>query len=413
MTDRMEWREYEARRDREPVRRMYRECGWLDKGKEGALDAALRGGRALVAEVDGEAECMVHTVSGTMRYLEAEVPAGYVVSVTTSRIARKRGLASRLAAEAVARDVADGAFLSCLGVFEQGYYDRLGFGTGGYELVYAFDPAELVVDASPRVPRRVSPADWRAAHAARLGRRRGHGSANLTDPETTHSEMLWAKEGFGLGYTDAPRGGLSHYLWCDAKEAEHGPYAVSSLVFRTREELLELVALLRTIGDQVRLVRMVEPPGIQLQDLFPRPFRSRQRSERGRFETKVTAGAFWQARICDLAGCLTATCLEGDPVRFNLILTDPIESLLPAKAPWRGVAGTYVVTLGPVSSAEAGRRRGLPTLSADVGAFTRAWLGVRPASGLAMTDELSGPERLLADLDRVLRLPQPKPDWDF
>ena len=73
----------------------------------------------------------------------------------------------------------------------------------------------------------------------------------------------------------------------------------------------------------------------------------------------------------------------------------------------------YVVTLGPVSSAEPGREPSLPTFTASVGAFTRLWLGVRPATGLAVTDELSGPQDLLSRLDGMLRLPDPKPDWDF
>jgi hypothetical protein len=38
---------------------------------------------------------------------------------------------------------------------------------------------------------------------------------------------------------------------------------------------------------------------------------------------------------------------------------------------------------------------------------------VRPATGLAITDELSGPSILLSQLDRCLKLPEPKPDWDF
>ncbi len=41
------------------------------------------------------------------------------------------------------------------------------------------------------------------------------------------------------------------------------------------------------------------------------------------------------------------------------------------------------------------------------------WLGVRPATGLAVTDNLAGPHELLERLDAVLRLPDPKPDWDF
>jgi len=82
-------------------------------------------------------------------------------------------------------------------------------------------------------------------------------------------------------------------------------------------------------------------------------------------------------------------------------------------APWWGVSGDYVVTLGPTSSAEPGRDVALPTLTASAGAFTRMWLGVRPATGLAVTDELSGPQGLFEELDWALRLPDPKPDWDF
>ena len=49
----------------------------------------------------------------------------------------------------------------------------------------------------------------------------------------------------------------------------------------------------------------------------------------------------------------------------------------------------------------------------DKKAVVRIWLGVRPATGLAWTDELSGSQGLLAQLDTVLRLPIPQTDWDF
>ena len=97
----------------------------------------------------------------------------------------------------------------------------------------------------------------------------------------------------------------------------------------------------------------------------------------------------------------------------NLELSDPIERYLDENAAWRGVAGEYVVTLGPETSAEPGADVALPTLSASVGAFTRMWMGVRPASGLAVTDHLVGSPDLLAALDQTLRLPPPRLDWDF
>jgi hypothetical protein len=408
-----EFRDYSPKRDREAVRRVYRECGWLDKGKEPALEALLKGSRAIVAEVNAEAECVVLTAQGTMRYLDEDLPASFVTGVTTSRVARKQGLASELTARCVARDAAEGSLVSCLGMFEQGYYDRLGFSTGGYEHWYAFDPAELTLVAKPRAPRRIAADDWKAVHAARLRRRRVHGGCNLSAPELTKGEMLWTTNGFGLGYFDGRRGALSHYVWCDGKESEHGPYTISWIVFRTREEFLELMGLVKSLGDQVHLVRMQEPPGIQLQDLLRQPFKARQVTERAKYETKLSATAYWQARICDLAGCLERTHLDGEPVRFNLVLVDPIESLLPKRTDWRGVGGEYVVTLGPASGAEPGKSRSLPTLKASVGAFTRLWLGVRPATGLSFTDSLAGSGSLLEALDEVLRLPEPKPDWDF
>jgi len=225
--------------------------------------------------------------------------------------------------------------------------------------------------------------------------------------------MLWSRNGFGLGYTDGPNGELTHHLWCETKDVENGPYEVWWMSCRTREEFLELLSLLKNLGDQVRLVKLREPQGIQLQDFLKQPHKMRQVSEKSKYESKIAASAYWQARICDLSRCLDRTHLAGEEVRFNLVLTDPIKQFLDEGAPWRGVAGEYVVTLGPTSSAEPGSDASLPTLNASVGAFTRMWLGVRPATGLAWTDELSGPQDLLEQLDRVLRLPDPKPDWDF
>jgi len=244
-------------------------------------------------------------------------------------------------------------------------------------------------------------------------RARRHGICNLTPPELTRAEMRWTKNGFGLGYCDGPNGELTHHFWCRAGEVESGPYAIEWMTFRTSDQFLELMALIKTLGDQVRLVSMREPQGIQLQDLLDCPFKQRQMSEKSKFESRMRAEAYWQMRINDLAGCIARTQLPGDAVQFNLKLSDPIGEFLDEDAPWHGITGEYVVALGPSSNAESGVDAALPTLRASVGAFTRMWLGVRPATGLAVTDELSGPQELLQQLDGMLRLPDPKPDWDF
>lgn len=408
-------RDYDTDKDREAVHRIWREIGWIDKNKqeEEALDIFIGCSYALVAEVNGEAECLVLSTPSTVRYLDRDLSLSAVTSVATSRVARKQGLASRLTARAVANDAADGALVAGLGVFEQGFYNRLGFGSGGYEHRIAFDPAQIKVDVPFRVPRRITNEDWRQVHASRLARLRGHGSCNLSSPEVTQAEMLWSQNGFGLGYFDGPEGALTHHLWCWTKSVEKGPYRVEWMSYQTYDQLLELMALIRSLGDQIRLVSIREPQGVQLQDLIKQPFKQRQVSEKSRFESRMRATAYWQMRICDLTGCLERTRIRYDTVRFNLALTDPIERFLPKGAPWRGIAGNYVVTLGPSSAAEPGQDTSLPTLTAAVGAFTRMWLGVRPATGLAVTDQLSGPAELLEELDWALRLPDPKPDWDF
>ena len=158
------WRDYEPDTDEEAVARIWREVGWIDGDSDSDREAfALfgKGYRGIVADLNGAPECYVATGAGSMRYQDREVPLSVVAAVTTSHVARRQGLAGELTAESVARDALDGAMVSALGIFDQGYYDRLGFGTGGYEVWRSFDPGHL------RVPVEPAPAD--PADRGRLG----------------------------------------------------------------------------------------------------------------------------------------------------------------------------------------------------------------------------------------------------
>jgi hypothetical protein len=158
---------------------------------------------------------------------------------------------------------------------------------------------------------------------------------------------------------------------------------------------------------------MLEPGDIQLQDLLKQPFRHERGTAGSKHENKNSAMAYWQLRVLDLQACLAKTTLDGPTTRFNLSLSDPVVDHLDDGPNWRGIAGEYTVTLGPESGATAGTNKAFPTLSASVGAFSRMWFGVRPASSLAITDELSGPTELLTQLDATLRLPRPHLGWDI
>ncbi len=411
----MTFRHYDHDRDREAAQRIWRETGWLPDDKTDAMDIALQSCCGHVAEIEGEAECLVLTSPGTIRYLAEDLPFGCVTAVTTSRIARKQGFAGKLTARAIAEDVANGAIVSALGMFEQGYYDRLGFGSGPYVHRIGFHPARLRVAGATRPPRRLTADDSQAAHDNRIGRLRSHGAVNITDPEFTRYTLVeTGAKSFGLGYFDGPNGELSHHLWIYIRgDVEAGPYSVLWTAWNTREQFLELMGLLKNLGDQIHLIYMRESNGIQLQDLVDKPFQNRVMTENSPFDARMRVHAYWQIRICDLGACLERTHLRGGELRFNLSLSDPIETYLPDDSPWRGVAGEYIVTLGSSSGCDQGHDDQLPTMTATVNAFTRMWLGVRPATGLNLTDDLDAPRDLLEALDRTLRLPVPETDWDF
>ncbi len=91
----MDYRKYDPEKDSEAVHRIWYEVGWIDEEKEEkGMDVFLAGADALVADIEGEAECLVTSIQGDIRYQKETLPLAVVASVTTSRIARKQGLAS-------------------------------------------------------------------------------------------------------------------------------------------------------------------------------------------------------------------------------------------------------------------------------------------------------------------------------
>lgn len=408
-------RDYISTKDNQDLIRIWQEIGWIttEKDEEEGLTIFVQGSKSLVAEIDQEVEGFVCSTPARLQYLNEPLELQAITAVTVSRVARKQGIAGSITARAIAEAAGEGYQLSGLGMFEQGFYNQLGFGTGSYEHIISFDPASLNIEVKARPPKRISAADWEKMHRSRLNRCKKHGYCTLLPAAITRAELKWTgKKGFGLGYFQED-GELSHYFWCKPDSVEHGPYFISVLVYNNAEQLLELISLLKSLGDQVNLIKMKEPAGIQLQDLINQPFRGMRISKSSKYESVNQAVAYWQVRILDLPGAISHTQIGGNPISFNLELRDPIEKFLPAASKWRGLSGSYIITFGQESTVEIGSNRNLPTLKASVGAFTRLWLGVQPASGLAATDQLTGPVQLLTKLDHQLCLPKPLIDWDF
>ena len=400
-------------RDAKALRRIWREVGWIEEDtQERALDLCRERFNGWVARVAGDAECLVLTSPGSMRYQEADLRLCGIMMVATSRVARRQGLAGRLTAVALAEAAGSGTAVAGLGMFEQGFYDRLGFGSMPYIVGLHFDPAKLRVPARFRPPRRLSADDAALMHANRCARMRVHGSAVFDEPAATESDMRWAKNGFGLGYFEGDR--LTHHLFA---EAEVGERAVLDLVARLpdRRPVAGVAGVDRgTVGSGPPGTD-AEPLHLQLQDLLDWPLRSLSATRSAKREQRFDAVSWQQLRILDLPRCIAATRTNRQ-VRFNLTLSDPVERYLdgaePAESGWRGIAGEYAVALDEASEVEPGHRAGLPELRASAGAFSRLWAGVRPASSLALTDDLAGPADLLADLDRAMP-PPPQFDWMF
>lgn len=402
-------RPYEPEHDRDALLRVWREIGWLvGDGPIAAAEAFIAAGRARVDDHDGAVEAFAISCPASLRYLGEELPASAVTGVGVGRVARRGGIARRLTAELVAADAAAGAAVALLGIFDQGYYDQLGFGCGPYEHTVWFDPLDLNVPRLERSPRRLSRDDAAEIHALRLGRRRVHGGLNLLPEAMTRGDLELEGDGFGLGFGEP----LSHLVWFSQSKGETGPLEVGFLIYHDAAQLTELLAVMASLGDQIYTARLREPPDTMLQDYLIRPHRRAGTAGR-KHPRRISARAYWQARICDLPRCIAALRLTGARRRFNLRLTDPIADYLPDEAPWRGCGGDYLVTLGPESQLEPGAVESLPTLSATLGAFTRLWLGVLPAGSLVAGGGLSGPPELIDGLDRALRLPRPQPDWDF
>ncbi len=402
--------------DFDAVRRIWLECGWIEPSDEhkAGLGHFLDAGSAWVAEVGGSVEAFALGAPASARHTGSDLPAQHVAAVTVGRVARGRGLAGAVTARLIAEGADDGAVLSFLGIFDQGYYDKLGYGTGNYFRFSTIDPAALAVPRPPAVPVRLGPEDAGRMIEARRRRMRVHGAMTSLPEGLLRAEWAWTEGGFGVGFEDAD-GRLTHHVFVKAK-GEEGPYHVKWFCFDTYDQLVELLGVVASWRDQVMGVRMYDPPGLQLQDLVRTPLRGLWMRRGSDFAQRPESFAWWQVRVLDV-GRFVGTIAALEDVRFVVDLDDPVTPRLarvvgPAPT-WTGVGGSWVVTLGATSTAEPGDARDLPRLTATVGAFSRLLYGVATAQALSVTDDLRGDPALLAALDRALRLPAPNIDWDL
>ena len=271
----------------------------------------------------------------------------------------------------------------------------------------SFDHASLKVDHVPyRTPIRLTAADSPEVDQCLQRRLPHHGMITLEAPHFFEAEMAFLEKPLALGYHDGDR--LTHFVAGSLKE-EHGPFDIAMMSYETGPELLELLRLLRELGDQIHSVKMIEPPEVQLQSLIEMPIRQRSRSINAAHESGARSHTWWQLRILDIATVVSARHWPGDPVQFDLLVSVPVADHLDPEAGWAGVAGTYTVDLGRTTSAVPSEFGERPILHCSINAFSRLWFGVQPATSLLLMGEIDAPDALCRQLDVALRLPTPHP----
>lgn len=400
-------RAYNKETDLEPLQKTWEEIGWAtSQTQKDAMALLFDHGDVAVGTFADVAEAVATVHDGVIRYVDTDLSLAAVTAVTASMVARKQGFATDLTAHVLSNAMDRGQAVAALGMFEQGFYDRLGFGTASYDFRMMFDPAKLDIATPYRPPTRFGVEQAEAVFELVESRKRSHGGVNIGSAEFRRFEMLLTDGGFGWGYFEGDQ--LTHGLWATKKDYS-GPIIVEFMAYRTTDQLMELLAILRESADQIRSVKLSEPAEIQLQDIVAHPIRQRIQTQKSPHEAGMNAFAWWQLRILDLAPVVEARSWIGEPFEFNLVLEDPLNDHI-----GKGLTGTYRVAVGSSSTiVPTSPDTALPTLTASINAFSRMWFGVRSASALAITDTLKGPPALLANLDAAFALPRLVPGLYF
>ena len=140
----------------------------------------------------------MQTVPGHMCLHQSDLPLRVVAAVTTSRVARGLSLAQKLTVRELAIAADRGDAVAALGMFDQGFYDKVGFGTGAYHNEFAFDPATLAVARELPTPRRLAVADFAEMHQVLIARPRNHGAVTIASAEFFRADIAMKEAGLEL-----------------------------------------------------------------------------------------------------------------------------------------------------------------------------------------------------------------------
>lgn len=394
---------------------IWMDVGWLMQGQEELANLWFDSADALVGEHDNEAVALGLAHSGTFCHTAHSQDLSFcaISAVTVAFHGRKLGFAGTLTAELLAWGAERGEVFAGLGMFEQGFYDRLGFANFPYTRIAEFRPSELILSGSfSSDPVRLSKQNWQEIHQSRINRLRFHGSVNLA-PVITRADMEINKKTFAIGFRNT-NGEMTHHYVVRSVRGEHGPMSIIWMAFQTQLQFKDILLSIKSFGDQIDIVSLQEPSGIQFQSLLRKPISTnRQSANSAGHKAGIRTGSWSQGRILDVEKCINGMNCVGKECNFNLILTDPIEKYLDSSLEWRGCGGEYTIRFSSQSNVKRGITEGLPVMKCSVNTFSKLWTGTVKASMLPYTDQITAPSSLLEKLDKTLSLPEPFFDWNL
>ncbi len=393
--------------------KIWQEVGWLSSEEKPVLKILFQAGQGYGADLEDELEATLLSLPADINYEVNLLPVQALSGLVVSPRARRQRIGRNIMIRALEEAARSGQALSALIMFEQGFYDRLGFGLGGYKRVFTFDPEKLNIAEDPVMPARLSIDEWKSVHQALKRRDRSHGGISIKSPEFIKAELEWDKnESYGLGYYDDD-GSISHFLWLWRQGDSHGPLLVKFLACRNQAQLLDLLAIISRLGDQIHAVKMSEPYCLRLRDFISYPHKQERKTTGGKLSYKSRVEAPGQLKILDLRRCIEALAIPGAELEFNLKLEDPLSKFAGEDSP-AVISGEFSLKLGEESQLKEGTVQGLPTLQSSINAFTRLWLGSASPLELKASSQFSAPSELFRKLEETFRwLPEPQFEMYF
>lgn len=327
----------------------------------------------LVGEAGGRVAASLHAIPFRTWVGGEVLPLHGVGSVVVAPDARRRGYASDLMREALARARAAGYALSALYPFRHSFYAALGYATAVERRAWTLVPADLPHYPERRAVRIASGSDLPAiASCYERVARRSTLMVERSDAAWTLGRLDAGRRYAAIYEAGADVRGYFLYQYKELSGDRHTRLFVTELVYEDQEALRGLLGHVAALRDQFTLAEVITTAEerLDLRLANPRSGGAIKGQISRLFGPKVLYGA--TARVVDVPAALRARGAGGGASgTFRLEVEDPV--LPENRGPW-------AVTIdGGRFEVEAAGSAG-PVARTDVGTLAQIYLGYVRAS---------------------------------